>query len=78
MILILSPVAASFTSLLCHFTASFISSAFSSVEAFDDGSNAAAHLSVATDAGRMVSVRPCLKAAVLQDSYATGLCLYCR
>uniref|UniRef100_A0A8C3F6D5 CXXC motif containing zinc binding protein n=1 Tax=Chrysemys picta bellii TaxID=8478 RepID=A0A8C3F6D5_CHRPI len=30
------------------------------------------------EAGRMVSVRPCLKAAVLQDSYVATVWQYCR
>lgn len=71
-------MAASLVSFECQALASFTSLPFSSKLAELSGSNASAQALVGTVAGRMVSVRPCLKAAVLHDSYVGTLHLYCR
>lgn len=62
------PMAASLVSFECHSAARRILSAISSTPARCDFWKASAHATVALDAGLIVSVRPCLKAAVLQDS----------
>ena len=61
-------MAASFVNLECQSAARRILSVISSTPARCDFSKASAHATVALLAGLIVSVRPCLNAAVLQDS----------
>ncbi len=70
------PIAASLVSCPCTLEHSYIVAASSS--GHDSGRLNSLHVFlVATVRGRIVSVRPCLKAAVLADSYVAPVLPFC-